>query len=109
VSDYLGPDHKVTVTTYTYRHLETDGTSTDVVEVDHDIEHPTECDALKYGESCALDEFIYSNGTEYSGLPMEAGVYVVSCWGTGPDYNGEYDAGLNVAKVTEPTEAGAGS
>ncbi len=110
MSDYRGPDHTVTVTTYPYRHYNTDSkTWTDVVDVDHDIKHPTACDALKYNQSCALDEFVHSNGAEGSGLPMEAGVYIVSYWGTGPDHNGEYDAGLDVAPATEVAEAGTGS
>ena len=100
MSDYLGPDHKVTITTYPYRQYNADTkTWSDVVDIDHDIEHPAACDALKYGELCALDRWTDNNG--WDDMPTEPGVYVVSCWGTGPDHNGEYDAGLHVDKVEE--------
>lgn len=46
-------------------------------------------------------------GYEATGMPMEPGVYQVSYWGTGPDHNGEYDCGLDVAPVVEAAEAGA--
>ena len=108
MSDYQGPDHTVTVTTYPCSHYDSDTkTWAEAVHTDHDVEHPAACDALKYGELCALDRWLDSNGAQDGGMPMEPGVYRVSYWGTGPDYNGEYDAGLDVEPITEAAEAGA--
>ena len=99
MNDYTGPEHIVTVTVHTYQTRNPDDDSLfDVVEVEHDIEHPAECDALKYGELCALDREISDGGFEYSGIPEEAGTYTVSYWSSGPDYLGEYDGGLTVEK-----------
>lgn len=106
MSDYHGPDHLLTVTTYPYRRYAADTSAwTDVVDVDHDIAHPANCDALKYGEHCSLDHYLHDNGSE--DLPNEPGTYTVSDWGRGPDHNGEYDAGLTVGVVTEPVGASA--
>lgn len=108
MSDYRGPDHTVTVTAYAYQLFDADSeTWSEVVDIEHNVEHPAECDALKYGELCALDRWVDEIGHEDAGMPMEPGTYRVSHWGTGPDHNGEYDAGLDVAPVAEATEAGA--
>lgn len=41
MSDYRGPDHTVTVTTYPCSEYDADTkTWTDVVHTDHDVEHP---------------------------------------------------------------------
>lgn len=106
MSDYRGPDHTVTVTAYPYRCYDADSkTWSDVVDIEHDIEHPAECDALKYGELCALDRWVNEIGYEDAGMPMEPGVYHLSYWGTGPDYNGEYDCGLDVEAIDAEAEA----
>lgn len=108
MTDYQGPDHTMTVTVYPYRHYNADTkTWTDEVDIDREFEHPAECDALKYGELCALDRHISMDGADE--LPSEAGKYRVRYWSTGPDYWGEYDAGLTVETVatdeTAPVDA----
>jgi hypothetical protein len=100
MSDYTGPDHRVTVTVTEYQTLTMpSGQWEEHAEVDHDTQHPADCDRLKYGEMCALDVWLNDSGDEYSGMPMEAGAYLVRYWGTGPDHNGEYDCGLTVTGV----------
>lgn len=108
MSDYQGPDHTVTVTTYPCSHYDSDTkTWTNAVHTDHEVEHPSACDVLKYGELCALDRWVSGYGMEATGMPMEPGVYHVSYWGTGPDHNGEYDCGLYVDAVAAVAEADA--
>lgn len=104
MNEYTSPDHTLIVNTYPpYRHYSTDtGIWTDMVDVDHDLTHPAECDALKYGELCALDRFLEDVGQD--DIPNLSGVYTVSYWCYGPGHNGEYDAGLTVEKQPEPAD-----
>jgi hypothetical protein len=105
MSDYTGPNHRVTVTTYPYaKTILPSGEREEGVEVDHDVRHPAECDRLPYGQMCALDVWLSESGAQDAGMPMQAGVYLVCYWGTGPDHNGEYDCALTVAEA--PAEAG---
>lgn len=58
-------------------------------ELDYHVEHPVDCDQLKYGETCWFDGGFWDNDD----APTEPGVYRARVWGAGPDYYGEYDGG----------------
>lgn len=78
------PWHKLTVESI--RVLNVGGASE---ELDYTIGHPTECDQLKYGQTCWFDGEFF----EYDQAPTEPGVYRARVWTEGPDWAGEYDGG----------------
>lgn len=61
-------------------------------DVERWVEHPADCDQLKYGEECWFDREFFEI-TEDDELPMEPGVYRARVYLEGPDYWGEYDGG----------------
>jgi hypothetical protein len=82
------PWHKITITPYRYYDPDTRKFTE---ETEDDIEHPADCDQLKYGEECWFDREFYESNKE--DRPSEPGVYRARVWIEGPDYFGEYDSG----------------
>lgn len=79
-----GPKHKLLVYEgYNLSKLDlNDPNSKSERVVGHDIDHPVECDALKYGQECWLDAYLMGCGSDE--LPTEPGRYEVwmcSEWG----------------------------
>ena len=102
MSREYSPWHTLTVHAYEWTSLVDEGLLTYVNEVD--IDHPAECDQLKYGEQCWFDRDFYEI-TDESELPTEPGVYRARVWGDGPDHNGEYDAGSEWEPMPEAAQS----
>lgn len=99
-----------------------------MLEQDREMDHPEECPTraahpdwgLQIDPECAAGRHdnclnrarCYTETQVYEWwdieeMPTTAGPYRVRVWGSGPDYNGEYDAGIDwepaVATETAPT------
>lgn len=96
------------------------------LERDYEIEHPAACpvpvccckwpegpsqidpnceaghheECLNRGYRCFTEDNVHEWGDSYEESKV-SGVYRVRSWGSGPDYNGEYDGGID----WEPVEA----
>lgn len=68
------------------------------------LEHPVECDRLKYGQRCSLDAL----GDDQIGWPTEPGAYRISSWSskTWTDVGWEYDAGVQWDRVVQNADVG---
>jgi hypothetical protein len=84
VKRYESPWHKLTV-----ERIRVIAEDSALDELDYDVEHPEDCDRLKYGERCWFDQTFFEMDDE----PKEPGAYRARVWGEGPDHNGEYDGG----------------
>jgi hypothetical protein len=59
---------------------------------EYHVDHPTECDQLKYGQTCWFDGEFFEY--DHDDLPTEPGVYRARVWMEGPFYPGDdYDGG----------------
>lgn len=58
-------------------------------ETDFEVDHPAECDALRYGEPCWFDQIF----SEYGSTPSEPGTYRARVWSEGPDDGGCFEGG----------------
>lgn len=58
----------------------------------YDLQHPVECDRLRYGQRCSLDAV----GRDRTGWPTETGAYLIWSWSsqTWTDSGWEYDSGV---------------
>jgi hypothetical protein len=92
---FPGPVHTVTVHITVYRHA--DGAP----EVRYDIEHPAECDRLRYGQLCDLGALLHQFGYLGCAMPTVPGAYCVNYWRTVLDQGGRYEHG--VAATPAPT------
>jgi hypothetical protein len=98
------PWHKLTVERIQV--LEANGCWKD--DVDYTTDHPTECDQLKYGQTCWFDgEFFELGDAGNEGIPTEPGTYRARVWMEGPSYPGDdYKGGTEWEPLPAGEEAG---
>lgn len=87
-----GPWHTLTATALV-NYEAIDGDAPEDVEYDLTFEHPAQCAELGY---CFTESDISEWHDMYDDLKA-TGSYRVRTWYTGPDYEGDYDAGIEVA------------
>lgn len=69
-------------------------------QIDPNCEEGHHADCLNVYYGCYTEDSVFE-WWDVSEMPTAAGVYRVRVWGSGPDYNGEYDGGID----WEPVEA----
>lgn len=70
----------------------------DDYELEVTILHPESCQELPDNPyRCATEQDIRE--WPESLLPMETGYYLVECWWSGPDWDGEYDGGCEYERL----------
>lgn len=99
-----GPEHKLFITmvkSCPVNHSDDDEECTGTSW--YELEHPAECDRLRYGVRCALDQ----PGDDRFCWPEKEGEYTISAWSSKSwtDMGWEYDAGVDWEPVPVPKSA----
>lgn len=68
-------------------------------ESEYELEHP---DACTNPDECWTGRDLASEGLSTFGFPQATAVYRIQAWGSGPDYEGDYDGGIEFEAVPAP-------